>query len=315
MYIILLITILFFFPLKAQIIIPQSLISNVVGNADNDVKARIGILGSGSYYNQTAAIENKGSAAGGFAFLLPFGKYVTEGKLKALSFVGKYNLSAVRNFTLRDSIYNLQEVGSRISQQFFSYDNNNNFNFGLRYSFLNRADNNDRLFLFNLFADVNITTYKHSVDSTLSQNIETQMPNLKLSSGFNSINPVIGLNCEWSFKAWGDNENQRLGPGLALAGTANIVYENDEGKNFIPSWAYIMRGGQAIQDNNFNKKLNNIYGVYGKFYFFVNDIYLFFILQKNFTAFSNSELEIQGINNRPVFFNFGVTFSPTLFFR
>jgi len=177
MYIILLIAILFFFPLKAQIIIPQSLISNVVGNADNDVKARIGILGSGSYYNQQQAIENKGSAAGGFAFLYPFGNYVTEGKLKAFSLIAKYNLSAVRNFTLRDSIYNLQEVGSRISQQFFSYDNNNNLNFGVRYSFLNRADNNVRLFLFNLFADLNITMYKHSVDSTLSQNIETQMPN------------------------------------------------------------------------------------------------------------------------------------------
>jgi len=120
------------------------------------------------------------------------------------------------------------------------------------------------------------------------------------------------LNCEWSFKVGGDNENQRIGLGLALAGTANIVYENDEGKNFIPSWAYIMRGRQAIQDKNFNKKLNNIYGAYGKFYGFFNDIYAFFILQKNFTAFSNSELEIQGINNRPVFFNLGVTFSPSL---
>jgi hypothetical protein len=308
---VLLILVLFgFFSLKSQIIIPHSLISDVVGTADNEIRTKYGLLGSGTYYQQQERASDKGSAAGGFSFVHPFGSHVKDGKLKALSFIFKYNLSAIRKFVLRDSLYNLSEVGSKISQQFFSYDNNNNINVGLRYNFLNRADNNVRLSIFNIFADVNITNYSCSLDSIYTQKIKEINPDLKISSGFISINPVIGVSFEWSIKL---GDDQRLGFGASLSGTANLVYENEEGKNFVPSWSYTMRGMKAITDPNFNKKINNLYAGYGRFYAFFNDIYFFAILRKNFISFSNQELEIQGINNRPVFFSFGVTFSPSLF--
>ena len=301
-----------FFSLKSQIIIPHSLISDVVGTADNEIRTKYGLLGSGSYYQQQESLSDKGSASGGFSSVHPFGSYVKDGKLKALSLIGKYNLSAIRKFVLRDSLYNLSEVGSKISQQFFSYDNNNNINVGLRYNFLNRADNNVRLSIFNIFADVNITKYSCSLDSIYTQKIKEINPDLKISSGFTSINPVIGVSFEWSAKIGDDQSHQRVGFGASLSGTANLVYENEEGKNFVPSWSYIMRGMKAITDPNFNKKINNLYAGYGRIYFFLNDIYLFIIVQKNFIPFSNQELEIQGINNRPIFFNWGVTFSPSL---
>lgn len=123
---------------------------------------------------------------------------------------------------------------------------------------------------------------------------------------------MVGLNFEYSLNIKG-GDNQRVGLGLSLCGTAAFIYENEAGKNIVPSWAYCLTGAKSLQDNitSIQSKINNFYAAFGKLYFFLNDMYFFVVFQKNFVDLPYG-LEMQGLNNRNLFLNFGITFSPSL---
>ncbi|GIV44241.1 MAG: hypothetical protein KatS3mg035_1364 [Bacteroidia bacterium] len=304
------ISILLMFPfyLQGQMIIPNSLLRSIVGTADNDIKKVIGITGTGSMYNQSSADKNV-AASGGFVFSIPFSDLAKEGKFNAFSFITKYNIGALKSFTLKDSIFNITNVANNISKQIFAYDNGNNFNLGLRFHFLNRKDD-QRLSNFNFFLDGNITDYKIQLDSLNASEIMDTLSqrNLKLSSGFTLLNPVLGVNYDWSAVVG----NQYFGFNVSLVGAASFIYEKDAGKQFVSSWAYTLLHNRAFEDITIKKKINSFYSAFFRFNIFVNDINVFIVLQKNFVGFNNSQLELQGINNRNLFINWGVTFSPSL---
>lgn len=161
-------------------IVPTKLLSSVAGQSDNDIRTRLGFLGSGSLYQNSSKGElaNQTSAAGGFSFIHPFGTQVKDGKLQALSFIFKYNLSSLRSFTLRNSLYNYEEIAQQISRQIFSFDNRNNWNLGLRYNWMKRYD--VTLTVLNVFGDLNITSYTIGADSLSSSRDFHQVLNCHL---------------------------------------------------------------------------------------------------------------------------------------
>ncbi len=260
-------------------------------------------------YNQSSA-DNNVAASGGFVGSIPFSHLAKEGKFNALSIIGKYNFAALKSFTLKDSIFNITNVANNISKQIFAYDNGNNINIGLRLHFLNRKDD-QRLSNFNFFLDGNITNYKIQLDSLNASEIMDTLSqrNLKLSSGFTLLNPVLGLNYELSTVLG----NEYVGFNVSLVGAASFIYEKDAGKQFVSSWAYTLLHNRAFEDIAIKKKINSFYSAFFRFSVLINDINIFIVLQKNFVGFNNTELELQGINNRNLFINWGITFSPPFY--
>ncbi len=310
------VTCIFFNYLQAQMIISNSFVRDLVGGSDSDIQSVFGLMGCGSLYNQNSQEKQNVAAAGGFVGSIPLRDLITNGRLNSLSIIAKYNMGALKNLILKDSLYNISNISNDISKQIFGFDNGNNLNFGLRYIWLNRKDNGN-LHNFNIFADCNITKYSIRLDTVLYSNDLLVDPysnkSYKMSSGFTLINPLLGISYDFSAKFGADSDPQYLGINLSLAGSASIIYETDKGKDYVSSWAYTLFHNQALQkDFSLNNKINQFYCAYFRFNIYLNDINCFIVLQKNFVNFSNSQLELSGINNRNMFFNWGITFSPSL---
>lgn len=296
---------------KSQIILPSNALRNIYGDNDADINTTFGILGSGSLYSQSS-VGNSIGAGGGLLLGIPLTDQNLAGKkvIHALSIIGKYNASSIKTFQLRDSLYNINSVANVISRQLFSQDNGNNFNIGARYNIMKKKDDG-RLLNLSFLTDVNITDYHLKLDSSANDFGEFQSRNLKLSSGFSAINPMVGFMFDWSASAL----NQNFGINLSLVGSGVFIYEKDMGKDYIGSWAYSIFNNKSFDKdfyNNLSKKINNFYAFYSRLNIYINDINIFLVIQKNFTNVSVNEAELQGINNRNLFINWGINFSPSL---
>lgn len=278
--------------------------ANLMQKAIQENEIRLDVLGNGAYYFQGSGHKYAGS--GGIIAFIP------NKNNGSLSLCLKYNPVYQKTFRFRDTAFNIQSYLPDVAKQIFAFDNGSNYNVGMRYNKFSSSTSKTKS-IWSIIGDFNATPYDTKIDSTYWNTLDTTFTrNYTLSNGFMLLNPTLGFTREWLFSA-NKNSDQNIKISIGLYLTATFVYEKEAGKNVIPSYNYMLLGKNALNTNlSLNKKLKSFYSgmVSGMLEF--NDFRFYLNFQYNYVLFSASELEIKGINNRPLFINMGVGFSPSL---
>lgn len=282
--------------------------ANISKKAIEEEEIRIDLLGNGTYYVQQSG--SKSAASGGVIASVP----VKNKSILCIS--GKYNPVYQKDFILRDTAFNIRSYLPDIAKQVFGFENGSNYNIGMRYNHVKEKTSysNSKYGIWGLIAEFNATSYKAKPDSTYWSGLDTNFTrNYTLSDGFYLFNPVIGVTREWLFSASKKKSDQNIKISVGIWLAASFIYENDAGKNVIPAFNYMILGDNALNKNfSLNQKITSFYAALFSTVFELNDFRLFINIQHNQVLFKPSELEIKGINNRPVFFNLGAGFSPSI---
>lgn len=261
----------------------------------------LGIIGDGSFVNSSTDISNGLNTGGGFFFGKQLGIINTKNnRTKYLSLFAKYKpINSFKKISIADSASNKDLTAKGISEKLFSFDNLNNISFSIRYNSMKKISNNSGRSNFSVFADVYLTWYK--IDTL---NLDTSLwGGKKISPGFYNITPNIGITQDW---VWKTGEHYFM-IGFSTSASGAFIYENEKGSKYFGSWDYLNRYTDAI--SNPSNDINWFMNFTSKLNFQYNDVTLFLSLQK---PLSGVKSEIVGVNNRSVFFNFGVGFAPGL---
>ncbi|MCS7029248.1 MAG: hypothetical protein NZ519_10850 [Bacteroidia bacterium] len=298
-----LILVIGYYHLFAQLFLP----ANITKRSIEDEEIRIDVLGNGTYYLQESG--SKSAASGGLIASIP----TKNGNL--LHITGKYNPAYQKAFILRDTAFNIKTYLPEVSKQIFGFENGSNYNFSLRFNRVKQRNysSTDKYGIWGFLFEFNATPFTIKSDSLYWNTLDsTFRTNYTLSEGFYLLNPVIGFTREWLFSANKKNDqNIKISLGIWLAGT--FIYETNAGKGVVPSYNYMLLGQKAIdKELSLNQRLKSFYAGLFSLAFELNDFRLFLTVQHNQVLFKSSELEVKGINNRPIFINLGAGFSPSI---